>query len=544
MDGIYQLTLQCTVNTVSGLLAAVLLISVPVALFLSWLTVVAYRRAISSAMRRRAPGAGETQTVRALPLVSERDVQSRLKLEVIDADSLQTDTENSAHARRGLRALIRRYAVAGLVHAAVVSMLTLLFANTYNGPVQLASVVYLYLWPIVPSVILIAVDQRRTRWLLLGGYFAGLVAMDVLSSRFGLGGHNDVGALIQVWLVWMAPPSVLLLLLSNRAWRSVGLPAYLIANGLVLGWILSQQVVGCLTLTTGQISLWLVWRWPVLILALLLILLLCLWILKRIAKAYERKRISDQSYTLASWWLVITLVEVVIQFDTTETASMSFFLAWVLFLIIVRQPAKAQLTPPKSLLLLRVFGHRVRSRTLLDNLGQRWRQIGPINLIGAPDVAVTNLEPDDLIRFWLGRAGELFVQDKADLIERLRSLDAQPDPDGRYRLNELFCYDNTWKETVTQLARGADAILMDLRGFGRSNKGCEFELGVLMSEVALSKTLFLVDDTTDLALLQRLLCQLNVVVRTGKVDHGSTKVVRLFKVGKSPSISDSLMRML
>ena len=58
-----------------------------------------------------------------------------------------------------------------------------------------------------------------------------------------------------------------------------------------------------------------------------------------------------------------------------------------------------------------------------------------------------------------------------------------PDPDGRYRIKEFFCYNDTWQMTMERLAAASDAVLMDLRSFSRVNQGCIFELGRLLDGV-------------------------------------------------------------
>jgi hypothetical protein len=74
----------------------------------------------------------------------------------------------------------------------------------------------------------------------------------------------------------------------------------------------------------------------------------------------------------------------------------------------------------------------------------------------------------------------VYVQDAADLERRLEKLDCAPDPDGRYRVNDFFCFDDTWKATFTALLQRSDAILLDLSGFGPQNAGVAFELAHLL----------------------------------------------------------------
>ena len=51
--------------------------------------------------------------------------------------------------------------------------------------------------------------------------------------------------------------------------------------------------------------------------------------------------------------------------------------------------------------------------------------------------------------------------------------------------------------TVSRLAREADAVLMDLRGFTPANRGCIFEIEQLIASVSLHRIVLLVDGSTD-----------------------------------------------
>jgi hypothetical protein len=80
-------------------------------------------------------------------------------------------------------------------------------------------------------------------------------------------------------------------------------------------------------------------------------------------------------------------------------------------------------------------------------------------------------------------------------------MDETPDPDGRYRVNEFFCFDDIWKEAVELLLESSDAIVLDLSEFTAERQGTAFELGLLSERGALSRTIFLVSKATDLAAL-------------------------------------------
>jgi hypothetical protein len=82
------------------------------------------------------------------------------------------------------------------------------------------------------------------------------------------------------------------------------------------------------------------------------------------------------------------------------------------------------------------------------------------------------------------------------------AIDPLPDPDGRYRVTEFFCHDDTWQATLRRLVAVSDAVLMDLRSFSPSNQGCVYELGRLLDAIDLRRVVFVTDQTTDRPFLE------------------------------------------
>ena len=162
-------------------------------------------------------------------------------------------------------------------------------------------------------------------------------------------------------------------------------------------------------------------------------------------------------------------------------------------------------TTPRRLLLLRVFGYQARTESLFDRVAQAWRFRGPVQLIGGADLAMRTADPGDLLALLNGRLGELYVASSAEVGDRLRRLDLRPDPDGRFRINEVYCHDNTWRPTLEALLDASDTVLMDLRGFSTHNSGCIFELGQLVRRLASENVVLVCDKTTDLVLLRQIL---------------------------------------
>jgi hypothetical protein len=156
----------------------------------------------------------------------------------------------------------------------------------------------------------------------------------------------------------------------------------------------------------------------------------------------------------------------------------------------------------RNLLLLRAFGYTARTEQLFDRIGARWRLFGPVTMIAAPDVVARTIDPGDYLRWLTGRIDELFVTSRADLDARLAALDMTADPDGRYRVNEFCCRDNTWQATVIELMHRADAVVMDVRGVTRERRGCEFELQQLALRLPPRRLVLVADATTDRSVLE------------------------------------------
>ncbi len=235
--------------------------------------------------------------------------------------------------------------------------------------------------------------------------------------------------------------------------------------------------------------------------------------LKWLGRRHVARRSSDQLLTLEAMWLLFAVVQSVgFAFEGLAwlAAGPLAFLAWKLTTVAGFRLAglgHAQ-APEPGLLLLRVFALGARSERLFDAFGKRWLRIGNIDMIAGPDLATTAVEPHEFLDFVGGRLSRAFVHDEADLARRHAARALGPDPDGRHRVNEFFCHDDTWRPTMLCLARAADAVLMDLRGFSPQNEGCRYELQQLLDHVALERVVVLVGRDTERGFLDSTLAAL------------------------------------
>jgi hypothetical protein len=227
-----------------------------------------------------------------------------------------------------------------------------------------------------------------------------------------------------------------------------------------------------------------------------------------VATAYRNKRFSDAQLQMLLWFVLLVMPLVTngaFRGVAGATASPFLTLAGVVVLV----PAvfayrwflyglPAPHTPPVTLLLLRVFGPSRDQERLLDRLASYWRFIGPICMIGGPDLAKAQVQPQKIAAFLSRKLRGTFINDAASLACCMKEVDLKPDPDTRYRVNEFFCTGEIWVAAARQLMRRCDVVLIDLRRFQRGRLGTTTELEMLSHLGALDKSIVIVGKSTDM----------------------------------------------
>jgi hypothetical protein len=320
----------------------------------------------------------------------------------------------------------------------------------------------------------------------------------------------------QLAAVLLAPMAVLLLLSTPRRIRQVvpmlfgALVLFALApflGALALDALLRQEAAVGLVALAGGVPL----RHAVFVLLALPAGALVAWRLRALAAAHRAKAFSDRQLLARAWWLMLVGAQVMLLVSSAGTAwwgAPACALAGLGFVpvqrwVFRRWPPAAGAPPARCLLFLRAFGHQARTERLFDRVGARWRALGPITLIAAPDVVARSIDPADLLAWLQGREAVAFVRDGHALAQRLAAIDQQRDPDGQHRLNEFCCTASTWQATVVALMARADAVLMDLRGVpAGAAGGCAWELGQLGCRLPGRRVVLVVDGNTALAPLQ------------------------------------------
>ncbi|MFM1892475.1 MAG: hypothetical protein RLZ44_1552, partial [Pseudomonadota bacterium] len=240
------------------------------------------------------------------------------------------------------------------------------------------------------------------------------------------------------------------------------------------------------TIAVLVLAPWLVLAWPVYALA------------RWLAAAYRDKRFSDLSYLLGAYWFVVLSASALPALQGVGWAGLTQLLPW-LWIPLAWRVLPGWLRPaadPPTLLVLRVFQRDAAVEALFDRVVERWRLTGNTVLIAGTDLISRTLDPDDLFAFFNRALASRFIPRTAEIPARLAAFDLRPDPDGRYRVNECYCFDTTWQATLEALVERSDQVLMDLRGFRAENQGCRFELRALAAAAHLQRVVLLYDDAT------------------------------------------------
>jgi hypothetical protein len=511
---------------ITGVFAAVVL-NVPLSLFLLAL----YRRAVVRAMGA-GTGMSPIASVPHADSVASTHSSAALAIDAVDVAASAAVTRAATEcSTASIKNTALVYAAAGTLFALVITLGMYLTIDGRFYFVHFLWWVVVNAWPIPLTVGLVTGATGR-EWVKLVALYmvvfialsaacltlydnlkAGTLGSDALTMLFiavpvtGLLYRpiRAAGMLVFAFTltVFAVSPSVVFALMrsfvaglsGDSLWRAAVLPVALLlgAAGVAILTVLSAVAVTC------------VLGW---------------WMLRWIGLAYRRKRLSDRSLMLASLWAVVALSHIILL--STQQGGLGGGWSWIAIpiaafatyslvertgLTVLSRRARSRGTAP-MLLLLRVFSLRKRSERLFDVLTPRWLQTGSIALIAGPDLATRTIQPNQFLEYLALRIRRQFVKDGPDLSCRLSDLDLQPDPDGRYRVNQFFCFANTWQCAVRELAQRANAVLMDLRGFSASNQGCQYELQQILEHVPVGRCLLTVDGTTDWPFLEATLHRL------------------------------------
>ena len=513
-------------SLVSGKLSYVLLVGILDAAILSSLALLWFRRSVRRLMRRPAgespptePGSTEPGLAPAPPGAAP----AALAFAIYEPGGGASRADHGgASATPQRRRLLIVYGVAAGLHALVITA----FQLGHAAEVSWISVVarwWVNTWAIVPALIVLLVLDWRQSFRLGGAFVAAgtvSIALLTLASR-GLRGIIDfVPVTNTYWLLLLlgytaAAPLVLLLITGWRRIRAVA--PLVLSTTLLFGFavVLFQAlmvdifdlvpvrrvILGWSARTSAEVT-----YYGLFMLLILPVGALAWWLLRGLAAAFRAKRFSDVQLMVDCWWVIVTAEEMAILSTQMGLGAIpvgiAAFLAYRAAVAIgLRRQSSAPPATGRRLLFLRVFGYRARTEALLDRVAQRWRFDGPVQLVAGVDLATRTVDPGDFLAFIGGRLADQYVAGPEAVHARLEALDVAPDPDGRFRVNEFYCHDDTWRPTVEALLGASDRVLMDVRSFSERNQGCRFELEQLIWRLPSDAIVLVVDKGTDVVRL-------------------------------------------
>lgn len=122
----------------------------------------------------------------------------------------------------------------------------------------------------------------------------------------------------------------------------------------------------------------------------------------------------------------------------------------------------------------------------------------------------------------------------------INDLDRERDPDGRFRVNELFCTETTWRAAVASLMAQAGVVLLDLREYKAERAGTRYEIYQLMNAVSVERIVVLIGDRDDSDVISAELCHawdsMSEVSPNRRLAHAELRVCRL-RSGSAAAVS-------
>lgn len=414
-------------------------------------------------------------------------------------------TSAADNRRAGTVLALRLVGLSALISVSSAAVFLQLAALPLWPPHRWAVVSFVNLWPAIPVLGLLWRWSRLRVVLALLGWFVLCVAVVAWRSVE----HQPLIVVVGYIASEIGPPLLLVALLClGNATRAIAPWLLLPLIGLVWASVAGLDLVA--------LALREEWAWferltealgayGVMAAAVALPWLLAWWPLKAFAQAlaaaYRRRWLSELMVLFTAVWGLELLLRTLgaLGMAGPAAALMLLPLAWIpLAMGLLRSlPVPAGRAP--ELLVLRVFQRDRAMRRLFDGVIERWRASGPVSLIAGTDLLERTLDPGDIFVFLDGRLASRFIHDVRDIPARLAGFELAPDAEGRWRVNECYCQDSTWRAALAALVARADAVLMDLRSFQRRNAGCAFELGELARAPRLARVVLLVDASTDRA---------------------------------------------
>jgi hypothetical protein len=463
-----------------------------VALFLRRL----YRESVIDHMRGEGTPRPSKQSDDGLPPAAYVELREYYSLPALSPEAEELYSLTTRTPRRA--AVV--FASAGVAHAIVATAVMFLLTGTDFSTERTPAVLLAMSWPVLPTVVVVAITDRWKQFLWPGLF---VVAILLLSGPYRT-------AVAIILLTQMLAPTAVMFAVANWWMRSIGPVVMVFTSVFIFGLMVSP--FAAYRAAHNMLGL----DSPPLIYALSLFFMqmfiaAAFGFVFMLGRRYRKKSQSSQMMLLSIYWLLVTGWQCLLLAPKAGAGAAAGLLAYVAYRLVLSvglrlfRRTTAGACDNVRLLFLRVFGSPALPERTLEVLSLHWRYAGSIQLIEGEDLAVANLEPDELIDFVTLQLPEHFARDSVELVDKLSRINYEPDPDRRFRVNESFCDDAVWREALPRLVDQNDVVLMDLRGFDTDNEGVVFELSRLINKKSLRETVMLIDSTTNKDFLRHVL---------------------------------------
>lgn len=553
----------------AAVVALFLVLLIPIAVALAWWFKQRYARAV---VRLQASAGGSATVAMPAAVVEARRAGTvpPLPMRLLPAASIAaSQPDPTAAPRRLRRRVLRAQFVLGLAYWCGLLLLTmiafLIFMEVGGvlGPADApAPTPSESGWASAAVILTVIVVPPLLAWALQAGVRPAIVwwiiGVGCLAMGVGLAlmGGQDLYAIIFMPVV-MALLGLMMSAFLRPAVRGAGTP---LMAAMIVGFLVFSALatIAVLVDDTSDEEVWTHWTQVVRDLVLmaggLAISAAVGWrVLLRIARRYGQKRFSEVQLALGTYWGLMTLFTLAsILFLSFEPktggwmewivlAGVVMWLVWRVAQRLALRWAVRHAEPPRAaLLLLRVFKPSQRSEAFIDRFLARWRFAAPVWMIAGPDLAGALMEPDEFFAYLRRKLAERYVSDAAQIPQHVAALDSARDPDGRFRVSEMFCANSTWQPAVLALIERAGVIVLDLREYTDSRAGTRYELQQLLSRAPLERVLLLTDEAGDAPLLRAAIDDAWQV--TGGRAGQSVTIVQL--VSESDAELDGLFRLV
>ena len=535
-----------------------------------------YRRAVLRSMNKQAPAPvspASTETDSAPPTTANA---SPLEFILLNKQAPSPTHKSEAFYSR-LKTIakkrVRVYTFAGLGYAFTMSLSTFIVNPIKLLPFTFLVTFWIYFFPVLFSLHLIIHYDKKLRRRIPLGYFLVYFTLIFLGAvpRWG-----DMLKASTSFILINTLPLLLSLIFLNRRTKAVA-PlimslVFFVITGLNLAFAYGLDPLSETILYSDH---WLAKTFIFLshaihpaALVLITLILLALagmslvgvfgfFLLRWLGRAYEQKKISDQSLLIDAIWLNFALIHALL---LNPGKPWLIFLGLIAFLVyklitvigfaLSKEKKTAEEIP--QLLFLRVFSLGKRSQALYQAMTALWRLGGNPIFITGPDLLTTTVEPHDFLDFLGNKLQKRFTDSEKTLNQQIDRIDTIPDHDGNYRIQDFFCYDNTWKMALSRLTKESEVILMDLRNFSAKNAGCKFEIEELINHIPTGRVIFVFDKTTDDSFMRQTMIsawenmpsdspnqissgKINLFEYTGKRTDEIQELLRVISVTANPS---------